>query len=91
MLEIKEGNNNFYIGNSENKPLAKMTFVPTGNNFIIIDHTSVSEELKGQGVGMLLLAEVVSWAKKENKKIIPLCPFAKAQMEKTEEYRDMLK
>ncbi|HAQ40949.1 MAG TPA: hypothetical protein DCM73_09040 [Clostridiales bacterium] len=50
----------------------------------------VSEELNGQGVGKLLLKELIDWARKENKKIIPLCPYSKAQMEKNEEYRDMI-
>ena len=59
-----------------------MSFVPTGENIIIIDHTYVSDELRGQGIGQLLLDKVITWAEKENKKIIPLCPYAKAQMEK---------
>lgn len=90
MIEVKKGTNSFYVGDSEEKPLAEMTFVPTGQDRIIIDHTSVSDELGGKGVGKLLLKEVVEWARKENKKIIPLCPYAKAQMEKNAEYHDLL-
>lgn len=90
MLEVKKRNNSFYVGDSEEKPLAEMTFVPSGENIIIIDHTRVSEELGGQGVGKLLLKELVDWARKENKKITATCPYAKAQMEKNEEYHDMI-
>lgn len=90
MIEVKKGIKSFYIGDSEENPLAEMTFVPTGNNLIIIDHTYVSDELNGQGVGKLLLKELVEWVRSENKKIIPLCPYAKAQMEKNEEYHDMI-
>ncbi|MCQ1530442.1 GNAT family N-acetyltransferase [Lutispora saccharofermentans] len=57
---------------------------------MIIDHTYVSDELAGQGVGKLLLKELVDWIRKENKKIIPLCPYAKAQMEKNKEYHDTI-
>ncbi|HHV72583.1 MAG TPA: N-acetyltransferase [Clostridia bacterium] len=91
MFEIKEGQKGFYIGDSEDKPLAEMTFVLTGKSFIIVDHTYVSEKLKGKGIGKLLLDEVANWARKENKKIIPLCPFVKVQMEKGEEYQDVLR
>lgn len=90
MLEIKKGIKSFYVEDSEENPLAKMSFVPTEEKFIIIDHTYVSDELNGQGVGKLLLKELVDWARKENKKIMPLCPYAKAQMEKNKEYHDMI-
>lgn len=91
MFEIKAGEKSFYIGETEEKPLAEMSYVPTGKSLIIVDHTTVSEQLKGQGVGKLLLDEVANWARRENKKIIPLCPFVKAQMAKGEEYRDVLR
>lgn len=90
MIEIKKGNNKFYLGESEEKILAEMTYVPSGDTLIIIDGTYVDDELGGQGVGKLLLKELVDWARVENKKIIPLCPYAKSQMEKNEEYHDMI-
>ena len=90
MLDIKKGKNKFYIGYSEDNPLAEMTYVVSGENNIIIDHTFVSDELGGQGIGKKLLKEVVVWSKSENKKIIPLCPYAKAQMEKNQEYHDII-
>jgi len=90
MAEVKKGTKSFYVGDSEENPLAEMTFVPSGDNIIIIDHTYVSDELNGQGVGKLLLKELVDWARKENKKIMPLCPYAKAQMEKNKEYHDII-
>lgn len=90
MLEIKKGPSKFYIGDSEENPLAEMTYVISGEDIIIIDHTLVSDQLGGQGVGKLLLKEVVEWARDEKKKIIPLCPYAKVQMEKNQEYHDMI-
>ncbi|MDD2447928.1 MAG: GNAT family N-acetyltransferase [Tissierellia bacterium] len=89
-MEIKRGVKSFYVGDSEEAPLAEMAFVPSGDNIIIIDHTYVSDELGGQGVGKKLLKEVVDLARKEDKKIIPLCPYAKAQMERNEEYMDII-
>ena len=80
----------FYVGDSEEDVIAEITYVPTGESKIIIDHTYVSDELRGQGVAKLLLDEVVSYARAENKKIIPVCPYAKAQMERFEEYHDVL-
>lgn len=88
-MEIRHGSKSFYIG-SEEAPIAEMTYVHSGDKRIIIDHTTVSEELSGQGAGKKLLQELTDWARREDLKIMPLCPFAKAQMEKTEEYRDLI-
>ena len=40
---IKQGHNKFYIGNDENSIRAEMTFVPTGETKIIVDHTVVGD------------------------------------------------
>ena len=90
MIEVKKGISRFYVGDTEDKALAEMTFVISDENIIKIEHTLITEELNGQGIGKLLLKELVDWARGENKKIIPLCPYAKAQMEKNKEYHDMI-
>ena len=89
MNQINFSNNTFFIG-EENNELAKITFVPTGESKIIIDHTYVSETARGQGLGEQLVERVVQYARENNKKIIPLCPFAKLQIEKNPSYSDIL-
>lgn len=49
--EIKQGTNKFYVGEDENDPKAVITFKTAENNEIDIDHTGVSDELGGQGLG----------------------------------------
>lgn len=77
MQVLKKGNNQFYIGEDPNMPLAEITFVHSGANKIIIDHTYVSNAMKGRGIGERLVKQVVEYARQENKKIVPLCSFAK--------------
>ena len=80
----------FFI-NSENKPLAEMTYVYAGPHKIIIDHTEVDESLKGQGIGYSLVEEAIKLARQQDLKIMPLCPFAAAVFKKKEEqYKDIL-
>lgn len=79
----------FYIEEG-NKTLAEMTYSVAGTDKIIIDHTDVSETLRGQGVGHKLLAALVEYVRSRNIKVIPLCPFAKAQIEKNKEYHNIL-
>lgn len=70
--------------------VAEMVYVMADSNKMIIEHTEVNESLKGQGVGLKLLRELVEFVRKEEIKVIPLCPFAKAMFQKNEELRDVL-
>lgn len=66
-----------------------MTFSMAGN-LMIIDHTEVSDALRGTGAGKLMVAAAVDHARKNSLKIMPLCPFAKSVFEKTTQYHDVL-
>lgn len=91
MQEIKKGLNMFYIGKIEENTRAKMSFVPTGETQIIVDHTSVGDEFRGQGVGDQLLEKMVEYARENHLKVKPLCPFVKARMAKyPKKYGDVL-
>ncbi|MEP6803509.1 MAG: GNAT family N-acetyltransferase [Flavobacterium sp.] len=72
------------------KEAGKMTYTWAGDSKFIIDHTEVSEDFSGQGVGKKLLMATVDYARNNDLKIIPLCPFAKSVFDKTEEIRDVL-
>ena len=69
---------------------AEMTYSKAGEKRIIIDHTGVPDALRGLGLGPLLVTRGVEDARKEGKKIIPLCPFAKGYIERHPELRDVV-
>ncbi|MDD4547926.1 MAG: GNAT family N-acetyltransferase [Bacilli bacterium] len=87
---IKASDDSFYIGESPDKAIAIMTYVKAGEKRLIIDSTYVSDELRGKGIGEQLLKSVIEYARHENKIVIPLCPYAKYMVEKTNEYDDVL-
>ena len=87
--EIKQGTNKFYVGEDENDPKAVITFKTADNNEIDIDHTGVSDELGGQGLGKKFVYQVVDYARKNNLKIIASCPFAKDVLEKDDSVQDV--
>lgn len=70
--------------------LASMTYSKAGPGRIIIDHTEVSEALKGKGAGKQLVAASVEYARRNNLKILPLCPFAKSVFDRVREFADVL-
>ncbi|KFF00116.1 GNAT family acetyltransferase [Chryseobacterium formosense] len=67
-----------------------MTYTWAGEDRFIIDHTEVEEAYNGKGVGKEMLIKAVEFARQNNKKIIPLCPFAKATFQKNEDLQDVL-
>ena len=69
---------------------AEMTFSKAGEKTIIIDHTGVPDGLRGRGVGEALVQRGVEDARAAGVKIIPLCPFAKAQIMRHDEWQDVL-
>ncbi|MEI6264580.1 MAG: GNAT family N-acetyltransferase [Sphingobacteriia bacterium] len=79
----------FYI-EIQNNILAEMTYVWAGMDKFIIDHTEVSDQLAGKGIGKKLLTATVQFARDKKVKIMPLCPFAKAVFDKDPSYNDVL-
>jgi len=69
---------------------AEMTYSRASPTLIIIDHTEVPDALRGRGVGQALVERAVLDARREGFRIIPLCPFAKAQFERHPAWRDVL-
>ncbi|MFG6685859.1 GNAT family N-acetyltransferase [Mariniflexile sp. HNIBRBA6329] len=93
-MEIKQIDNGkkgaFYVEIDDVK-VAEMTYSHAAPNNIIIDHTEVSDTLKGQGVGYKLVDAAVAYLRANNLKVIPLCPFANAVFKKKhEQYADVL-
>lgn len=92
-MEIKhkdDGKKGAFFIEAGGNQVALMTYTHAGPNKIIIDHTEVSDTLKGQGVGYKLVEASVEYMRANNLKAIPLCPFANAVFKKKgEEYADV--
>ncbi len=93
MVEIKQFNDDkkgYFIPYVNGKPAGKMTYTFVGETGFIINHTEVDKVFKGQNIGEQLVMKAVEYARENNKKIIPLCPFAKSVFDRTEEIKDVL-
>lgn len=72
------------------KRFAEMVYVMAGPKKMIIEHTEVDDSLQGQGIGAKLLEDLVEFVRKEEIKVLPLCPFAKATFKKRPDLQDVL-
>lgn len=70
---------------------AEMTYSRAGQKLVIIDHTDAPAALHGRKIGEQLVRPAVEYARREGIMIIPLCPFAKAQIERHAEWLDVLR
>lgn len=90
MIKIKyEPENNRSAAYDESLEIGESTF-SKAKDFWIIDHTFVEKEYGGQGIATKLVSELVDQARNNNIKIMPLCPFAKKEFDKRQEYSDVL-
>lgn len=92
-MEIQQTNDakrGYFEAIEDGKEAGKMTYTWAGDSKFIIDHTEVSPDFNGKGVGKKLLMTAIEYARTNDLKIIPLCPFAKSVFDKTPDIRDVL-
>lgn len=69
---------------------AEVTYSRASPQLVIVDHTGVPDALRGKGVGQALAAHAVEEARKGGWKIMPLCPFFRAQAMRHKEWHDVV-
>lgn len=56
----------------------------------VVTHTEVGDEWEGQGVGSRLIAGMLDDIRARGLRVMPLCPFAAAYIERHPEYGDLV-
>jgi len=76
----------YYIahGNGE----SELTYSVMSDKLVIADHTSVADGFEGQGIGLVLLKQMIAASRCDGFQIVPLCPFVNAQRRKHPEWAD---
>jgi uncharacterized protein len=93
IMQIKHSeteNGGEFVIEQDGDRAAEMGYTNAGAGKIIIDHTFVEKDLRGEGIGGDLIKAGVEFARDKNLKVIALCPFAKAVIERTLEFQDVL-
>lgn len=92
-MEIKhleKNNQGAFIIKKDGKHIAELTYSKVNENLFVIDHTEVSEELRGTGTGEALVMEAVKYARENNQKIIPECSYARSVFKRRTDIKDVL-
>lgn len=72
------------------KQIGELSFSPVDSETISLDHTFVDPSLQGQGIASRLVQHAADLFRSQNKKVIPLCSYAKIWFSKQESYQDLL-
>lgn len=87
----RDNGGEFFIENENGEKVGILNYTLFGSGRLIIQHTEVGGELKGTGTSGKLVVAAADYARSNNLKIIPICPFAKSYMQrKQEQFADVL-
>ena len=72
----------FILITDDNITIGKITYTIGRPNEIYVPHTKVNPAYEGHGYAMMLLDALVGYAKAENIKIVPICPYVVSAFKK---------
>lgn len=78
----------FYI-EGDSGVISELTYSKRGDDILIIDHTETKIPEEGKGYASKLVKHTVVYARNNNLKIEPLCPFAEVQFDRNDSYNDV--
>ncbi|MDI2586009.1 GNAT family N-acetyltransferase [Psychrobacillus sp. NEAU-3TGS] len=89
-FQYKElGNDVFaYEYTQDGEKLGEITWTLLGD-IMVMDHTFVSDKLRGQGIAKKLLDAAASYARQNNLKMEAVCSYVVAVFNKSDEYNDV--
>lgn len=77
-----------FLNEQAGEKLAEITWQQNGS-VMIMDHTYVSDKLRGQGVAKQLLDQAASYARENGYKMKAVCSYVVAAFEKSDAYNDV--
>jgi predicted GNAT family acetyltransferase len=69
--------------------IGQVTYVRIGMDKLIIDYTGVAVPYRGKSIGLNLIRHVAELARLQHRRIITICPFARAMFNRYPEFDDI--
>jgi hypothetical protein len=69
---------------------AFIDYIEKPNGVLFLTHTCVPRQISGRGVGTQMVLKTLELIRVLNLKIVPLCPFIVAFLNKTDNYQDLI-
>ncbi|QHC86755.1 GCN5 family acetyltransferase [Empedobacter brevis] len=88
-MNLEGKNGVFVLLDENNKEVGELTFMLKEEQ-MLINHTGINPELRGQGLAEKLVLEAVDYARKNHLKIIPFCSYVSVYVGKHPEVQDVI-
>jgi uncharacterized protein len=85
-----DGEKGSFFIDKDGERVAELQYFRSGDGRVTVYHTEVDEQLRGQHVGDEIVKASVDFARAEDLKIVPQCPFARKVMERNDDYRPLI-
>jgi len=69
--------------------IGKITFIRTGSNTVIIDHTEVDDKYQNSDIELNLVRCVCQIAREQHRIVLPICPIARNMFTRYPEFDDV--
>jgi predicted GNAT family acetyltransferase len=69
---------------------AELVFTQRDPALISADHTLAPESMRGTGAALALVEHMIADARTHGFKIVPICPYVRAQYKKHPDWRDVM-
>lgn len=79
----------FFTLNDAGKRIAEISYVWSGEDKIIANHTWVDDALRGHGVARQLLDVLVEFARQKRLKIVPTCSYVDVMFRRDKSFADV--
>lgn len=70
--------------------VSKLDYRMPDEDTIDLVHTEVPEDLAGQGIGSALVTTALNYAKDNDLKVIPSCPFVASYIERHPKWKELV-
>lgn len=90
-LNLNDDGKGKFVVIDNNEQLGEMV-IKVSDQDLTVYHTEVEPKAEGKGLAKKMLTEMVSYARENSLKVIPVCEYVKAQFNRhPEEYADVVK
>lgn len=86
---IQSPNGNGFYAYCNGHPIGQITFVRTGPDIVIIDHTEVDDAYRDSDIELNLLRHVCDFARQNHRRVLPICPTARIMFGQYPEFDDV--
>jgi len=90
VLKMDRNNGVFELIDETENAVGELTFLVKENAQMIINHTGVNPNLRGQGLAEKLVLEAVAYARQHKYKILPFCSYVSVYIGRHPEVQDVV-